>query len=343
LVAVLATCAMSAPAAASTSRSDPGATRPVALVQAANSKTSCVYVPLGAPLQRVERLTGVDFNCLETFGTTTTDWANWESPWVTNAQYGYSSWVAASPTTRTLVLTLNLVPDNVAKTPNWRALGAAGRFNSHARVLARNLVAAGLGDSVIRLGPEMNGPWEVDWIGTTPAQWRQWAVYFGRIVRTMRSVPGAHFLFDWNVNANYEDLPLAGYYPGNSVVDIVGVDAYDEASIKLPSVGSPLRFSTLLSEPLGLAEVYRFAVQHHKPLSIPEWGTLSTNGDDGPYVAGIGHFVGTHDVAYECWFDAGHNNILTLDPAQAPKSFAAYRAYFGPASTIARYQRARAA
>ena len=35
------------------------------------------------------------------------------------------------------------------------------------------------------------------------------------------SVSSAHFLFDWNVNARYRDIPLADYYPGNAYVDMV--------------------------------------------------------------------------------------------------------------------------
>ena len=76
------------------------------------------------------------------------------------------------------------------------------------------MVKAGFGYSVIRLGHEMNGSWYIDDIGNTPTQWRQWAEYFAQIVKTMRAVPGAHFLFDWNVNARYRDIPLAAFIPG---------------------------------------------------------------------------------------------------------------------------------
>ncbi len=43
----------------------------------------------------------------------------------------------------------------------------------------------------------------------------------------MRSVPGASFRFDWTINAGYRPIPFNDYYPGNDVVDIIGMDVYD--------------------------------------------------------------------------------------------------------------------
>ena len=309
------------------------ASRPPALVQAGPSRTACIYAGLDSTLATAERATGISYRCVETFSDAEPTWADWVSPWVTHAQYGYVGWLAAAPTRRTVILTQNVVPDSAAANPDWRAEGAAGRFDKYARQLAENLVATGFGYSVIRLGHEMNGTWYNDTIGNNATQWRQWAEYFAQIVRTMRAVPGAHFLFDWNVNAGYRDIPLADYYPGNAFVDIVGIDLYDaSASGPLPPPSSPYRWLALASEPLGIDDVYAFAVRHHKPLSIPEWGTLSSsgNGDDGSYVAHIGSFVASHDVAYQSWFDAGSDNVLTLSGSDAPRSLAAYVRAFGP-------------
>ena len=73
----------------------------------------------------------------------------------------------------------------------------------------------------------MNGTWYHDSLGNDPAQYGDWSAYWARIVKVMRSVSGAHFLFDWNVNAGYRNIPLASYYPGDSVVDVIGIDIYD--------------------------------------------------------------------------------------------------------------------
>ena len=179
---------------------------------------------------------------------------------------------------------------------------------------------------MIRLGHEMNGSWDNDNIGVNEVQWHDWAKYFAQVVDTMRSVKGAHFLFDWNVNAGtWTLIPLADYYPGDAYVDIVGISAYDDSGYRLPPVGSPGRWPALAGERLGLYDVYAFAVAHGKPLSIPEWGTLSSLGDDGDYVTEMGKFVATHDVAYQCWFDDGDGGINQLSPTEAPSSVAAYQ------------------
>jgi beta-mannanase len=172
----------------------------------------------------------------------------------------------------------------------------------------------------------MNGGWETDNLGTNETQWREWAEYFAQIVRTMRSVKGAHFLFDWNVNAGtWATVPLGDYYPGNASVDIIGLDLFDQSGYPLPSVGSPDRWTALASEPMGLTEVYAFAARHHKPLSFPEWGTVSTQGDDGNYVAQMGEFIAKHDVAYQSWFNAGDHGVYQLNQTDAPQSISAYK------------------
>lgn len=308
-------------------------TRPALLVQARNSKTACIYAAIGLQLAQLEEVTGIKYGCVETFSDADPNWADWVSPWVTHAKAGFPQWLAQDPKQRTIILTQNLAPDDAVRNPNWRAECAAGRFDHYARQLAKNLVQTGFEYSVIRLGHEMNGAQYDDTIGNYPYQWRQWAHCFAQIVRTMRKVSGAHFLFDWNVNAGYRDIPLADYYPGNGYVDIIGIDFYDASAFgPLPPVSQPLRrWEQLASEPLGLFAVDDFARLHHKPLSIPEWGTLDNkgNGDDGQYVLQIGRFVDSHDVSYQSYFDAGDDDVLPLAKHAAPRSLSAYIQAFG--------------
>lgn len=306
--------------------------RPSDLVQGGDSKTRCIYVRLGADLRQAEGATGVTYNCLETFNTATLTWEAWVNPWLTQAQYGYREWLGAAPTKRTIILTQALVPANTASDASWRAQCAAGRFVKYAHLLAANLIARGFSYSVIRLGPEMNGVWTYDTIGNTRSQWRQWAECYASIVRTMRSLPDSHFLFDWNVNAGVRAIPLNYYYPGNAYVDLIGIDFYDAGGGSDPPSAAEggKRWAVLTKQPLGLNAVYSFATQHRKPLSLPEWGTVNiedtptAGGDDGSYVAHIGNFVASHDVAYESWFDGGDDGIYQLSWDNAPNSLRAY-------------------
>lgn len=321
------------------------AVRPLGLVQAGNSKTTCITVhlshyDLNSSMAPAEASTGIKFNCLETFSASDSNWNAWVNPWETRPGYGYVSWLSQDPLHRTVVLTQNLVPDDVARTPNWRGQCASGAYRRYDRQLAALLIAKGFEYSVIRLAHEMNGTWYGDAIGPTPADWHLWARCFAVTVAAMRTVPGGHFLFDWNVNAGYQDIPLHDYYPGNNFVDIIGIDAYDSSgTVKLPPISSPRRWPVLTSEPLGLDALEHFARAHHKALSIPEWGSVARpqGGDDGAYVADMGAFVATHDVAYQSWFDPGGSSILPLDPG-SPRSLASYVAAFGSKSAIARFQ-----
>lgn len=324
--------------------------RPRALVQPGDSKTTCIYpgwkgwglAGLESVIKPVDQVTGLNYNCIVSFSTADPTWSAWVDPWVTRPGYGYAAWLAADPKRRTVVLTQNLVPDDVAKQPGWDSTCASGAFANYDVELARNLVRTGFAYSVIRLGPEMNGNWNYDSLGTTPVSWKAWAECFAAIVVAMRSVPGGHFLFDWNVNAGYRPIPLGAYYPGNKYVDIIGVDAYDASGVRrLPPAGSGLRWQQLSTEPSGLDAVARFAFRHGKPLSIPEWGTVATSaggaGDDASYVLHMGQFIAHHDVAFDSWFDNGYDSVNALGPS-APKSLAAYVAEFGPSSAIQRYR-----
>jgi hypothetical protein len=311
--------------------------RPPLPLQAADTKANCIIATPGSTLTSAEQATGIDFDCLSTYSNADTTWAQWVRPWVALRSSPFRRWLATDPSGRSIVDAQSLVPDEVAKEPNWRASCAAGQYDGYARELGRLLVATGFENVTLRLGPEMNGNWYLDSIGDSPTEWHEWARCFAQEVTSLRSVPGEHFLIDWNVNAGYRDIPLGQYYPGNAYVDIVGIDLYDApASGTLPPVGSPQRFSALAGEPLGLDAVAAFARAHHKPLSIPEWGTESAkgSGDDPAYVAGMARFVATHDVAFQSWFDNDDDGIYPLSKSQAPRSLAAYVAAFGPHGSL---------
>jgi hypothetical protein len=251
---------------------------------------------------------------------------------MTHAQYGYAAWLEASPTTRTMVLTIDLIPNAVSDNSDpstWEVPCDEGAYNGYATQLAENLVSTGFEYSVIRLGLEASGTWENDFVGTTSAEQADWGACFAQEVTAMRAVPGAHFLFDWNVNACFEDIPFANYYPGNAYVDIVGIDQYDE-SCKMTLPGpTAASWNDLVAEQNGLDTFQAFAAAHGKPMSIPEWGLEATpNGDDPYYVNGIGTFVKDNDVSFQSYFDNDDDGVPMMNSA-VPKSLAAYKQQFG--------------
>jgi beta-mannanase len=117
-------------------------------------------------------------------------------------------------------------------------------------------------------------------------------------------------------------IPLAQWYPGDDVVDIVGVDAYD---VGVPG-GQP-RWATIYGRRGGVRDVVRFATAHHKPLSIPEWGVgpagaKGSGGDDPEYVRGIERVLRDNRIAYQSYF---FNAEWAQQLTAGPRSLAVYR------------------
>jgi hypothetical protein len=331
------------PQVAASSKTVTSARASSGVVKIEDSKTNCIYTGSDtwmAGLQAAEVATGIKYNCIETFTNADLTWAVWTNPWVTRAghSFGIEEWLAADRTKRTVILTQQLIPDSVCTSTcgdvlKWEAVCDAGRYDGYAKQLARRLVATGFGSSVIRLGAEMNGSWENDYAGSTGIEQRDWAKCFAQEVTTMRAVKGAHFLFDWNVNACAEDDRLPKLYPGNAYVDIIGIDAYNGYCFaNSPTVGSTAAFKSLAAEPDGLNVVTAFARAHHKPMSLPEWGNVlpssSSIGDDGSYVLGIHSWVDKNDVAFQSYFDSGGDGVLPLDSSN-PNTLATYIESFG--------------
>ncbi len=276
-----------------------------------------------------EAATKSTVTCIVTYNDGATTWSGWDAPWQTNPYYGYQPWVAQAPQTRQLVLSEDLLPTGMGNPSNplpWEQACAAGDYNTYAVTLAKNLVAAGFQNTVMRLGWEMNGLWENDFMGNTTQEQSLWASCFANEVTAMRSVAGGHFLFDWNPNACTQNVPYANYYPGNAYVDIVGLDLYDQSCL---TPNTQVSFTQLASLPASLTSIEAFAAAQGKAMSIPEWGLVSGAGNDDPaYVNGIGASVNGGNYAFQAYFDAGADNIIQLGSA-APLSTAAYTQQFG--------------
>ncbi|MGH2915644.1 MAG: glycosyl hydrolase [Solirubrobacteraceae bacterium] len=252
-------------------------------------------------LSHFERAVGGNVHCVVVFDQAPT-WAAWQAPWFATNRIADENWVAFArhPGNR-LIITLAMFPSELADS-GWRAAGAAGAYATHARTLAGNLVRAGMSHAVIRLGHEANGTWYADNVGDTATQQQQWKRFWRRTAMAMGSVPGAHFSFDWCVAAGYRPIAFANYYPGDDVVDSIGIDIYD----RVPP-GHTRRWSYLYDEPGGVGALVRFATAHHKPLAVPEWGLEPRGyhagaGPDPGFTRGIAALVAHHQVAFQGYF-----------------------------------------
>jgi Glycosyl hydrolase family 26 len=292
------------------------------------SHTECAYSAHSiAALDRFSKLVGKTISCALVFNNQAPTWATWDDPWfitTTGGDTAWSTWAAAS-SNRSLIISQSMVPKNPPR--DWREQGASGAYDGYIRTFVANLVRAGLGDSVIRLAAEMNGDWNFDNIGSNATDYASWVAYWRHFVTVARAVPGSHLLFDWNVNAAVRPIPFAAYYPGGDVVDIIGVDQYDQ----LPShqqPNGPGRWGAIYNAKDGLGSLIQFATKHQKPISFPEWGLVPSRsagyaGDDPYFVQHMAALIASVNTAYESfWFSSAGGGTLLL--TTAPKSTAAY-------------------
>jgi hypothetical protein len=310
------------------------------LITAGASRSQClITTPSNAGLlssvqsvvNTFQNATGSTVSCLGVYNTGGSTWAQWDTPWVAGpAGAGYSGWVAEAPSSRELVIGQDLIPSSLADISDplsWEQSCAAGDFDSYATTFATNLVAAGLQNSVIRLGEEMNGSWEKDYVGTTTQEQNLWATCFANEVTAMRKAPGEHLLIDWDTNACTTGIPYANYYPGNAYVDILGLDLYNTGC---DQPNTSLTFSQLAGESYGLNSFDAFAAAQGKPISFPEWGlTTSPAGDSPAYIDGMASTIANGNVAFEEYFDVVDGDTMLLDNGTTPLSDAAFQKDFG--------------
>ncbi|MEU6844206.1 glycosyl hydrolase [Streptomyces sp. NPDC046716] len=190
--------------------------------------------------------------------------------------------------------------------------GAQGDFDQHYRALAEHLVDLDVPDTVVVLGWEMNGTTYTHRCGPDPESWKK---YWKRIVTVMRSVPGQKFRFDFTPSRGRDAVPWTECYPGDDVVDIVGMDSYDQPENK--------SFDEQVSEPYGLQAQIDFAAEHKKPISYPEWG-LFRNGDNAEYMKRMLDWMDEHKPLYNTLTDYCPHGVWQCD--KNPKASAVYRA-----------------
>ncbi|MGW2511205.1 glycoside hydrolase family 26 protein [Streptomyces scopuliridis] len=202
------------------------------------------------------------------------------------------------------------VPDALVRRELRRA--AQGDYDSHFKALAERLVGLGVPDTVIVLGWEMNGETYTHRCGPDPQSWKK---YWNRIVTTMRAVPGQKFRFDFAPNRGRDAIPWTECYPGDDVVDIMGMDSYDQPPGRT--------FDEQVNEPYGLQEHVDFAAAHGKVISYPEWG-LFRNGDNPEYMRRMLQWIDTYKPVYNTVTDYCPHGVWQC--GQNPKSSKMYRA-----------------
>ena len=223
---------------------------------------------------------------------------------------------------------LPLVPDAVP--PSFDAC-ASGAYNGYFRAAARTVVDRGAPDTIFRLAWEANGSWFPWSAGKDPEGYKQ---CFRQAAETIKGVD-KRLLIEWPM-AGKGHLPFSveRIYPGDDVVDIVGVTLYDRyPTATTQAVWNDLYMKTYKGGPYGPGAWVEFAKQHGKPLAIGEWGVSDGFapgvGRDNPlFIENTFAFLARNagHIAYETYYNCQDNGIYRLYPKEAnPKASAAYR------------------
>ena len=176
--------------------------------------------------------------------------------------------------------------------------------------------------AIIRLGWEMNLT-STSWFAK--GQEADYVRAFRRVVGIFRQY-SSDFKYDWCPGWGPQDDPADLSYPGDDVVDYIGLDVYDfkfEGSVQE-------RWQTFyLKAPFGLEWQRDFAARHGKPMSYPEWGVGGFG--DNPYFVQQMYdwFVQNQDnIAYAAYFDVDGLWPTQIDNDQFPNSRLLFRKLF---------------
>ena len=177
--------------------------------------------------------------------------------------------------------------------------------------------------AIIRLGWEMNLT-SMAWFAK--GQEADYIQAFRRVVEIFRRY-SKDFKYDWCPGWGPQDSAADLAYPGDDVVDYIGLDVYDfkyEGSVEE-------RWNIFyLKAPFGLEWQKEFSGRHGKRMSYPEWGV--GNFGDNPFFIQQMHdwFVKNEsDIAYAAYFDVDGLWPTQIDNNRFPKSQALFRKLFG--------------
>jgi hypothetical protein len=176
--------------------------------------------------------------------------------------------------------------------------------------------------AIIRLGWEMNLA-SMAWFAK--GQEADYIRAFRRVVQIFRRYSSG-FTYDWCPGWGPQDSPADLAYPGDDVVDYIGLDVYD---FKYEGSAGERWDSYYLKAPFGLEWHREFAARHGKAMSYPEWGV--GNFGDNPFFIQRMHdwFVKNEGrIAYAAYFDVNGLWPTQIDNNQFPKSRELFRELF---------------
>jgi hypothetical protein len=191
--------------------------------------------------------------------------------------------------------------------------------------VAARAIAAAQPDAIIRIGWEMNGDW-YPW--SAIGREADYVAAYRRVAHVFRAV-SPRFSFDWCVGGAIDYMPAERAYPGDDVVDLIGMDMYDTPSEK-PAAAHWRE--DVLERPYGLRWLEAFSAAHGKRMSLGEWGVGLRGARDNPYfIDRMADWLRANSarIAHHIYFDVPPHD---LDSEAFPASRARFLAQFSAAS-----------
>jgi len=177
-------------------------------------------------------------------------------------------------------------------------------------------------NAIIRLGWEMN---LVSMAWFAKGQEADYIKAFRRVVQIFRR-HSSGFKYDWCPGWGPQDSPADLAYPGDDVVDYIGLDVYD---FKYEGSAAERWDSYYLKAPFGLEWHREFAARHGKAMSYPEWG-VGNFGDNPFFIQQMHDWFVTNEghIAYAAYFDVDGLWPTQIDNNQFPTSQKLFRELF---------------
>jgi hypothetical protein len=169
-------------------------------------------------------------------------------------------------------------------------------------------------NAIIRIGWEANGNW-FSWSAANGGQTDYVAAF--RHVAAIFKAASPGFLIDWCVDFGPVNVAADQIYPGDDVVDVIGMDIYDTNPLSLTNPAAS--WQNYLNSPYGLKWHKAFAAKHHKPMSYPEWG-VGQEGDDPTFVTGMANWIASNNVLYNDYWNTNASYPGMISNGQYPKS-----------------------
>lgn len=261
------------------------------------------------------------------------DFADFSSPdhYSTSVAYTINAWKGAG---RRLALSLPLA----FKSGGSLADVAAGKLDAKYIRTAELLVQNGFSDAYLRLGWEMNGGW-YPW--AAGSQRAAYIAAFQHVAQVMRGFRGSRFRIVWNPAIGRLQGDADSMYPGNAVVDVIGLDAYCSTWSRGGAVSNgeavePMTTNAVFADIWGVDHALSFARAHAKPYAFPEWGTgvrpdKHGCGDDPHFIAAMAPLVRSAEFD-GIWDYNASDYRAQLAGGQYPRAMIAYMAALGSPS-----------